>query len=121
MHRISEKEIQALESLRDDINRLDNQSSNIEIVKIDYQFHSILYNASKNRQLACLLDKMLSNYLRFWLSFKTIIKMDTFFSQAFDIMKAIENKDEIRLRAASVQHIRISLDEIMGVPSLVSS
>ena len=85
-------------------------------VKLDAKFHSILYKASKNAQLALLLDRMLHHYLRFWLSFTRNIDRNSFFNQAFAMVKAIENKDEVRMRAASVEHIRVSLDEIMGMP-----
>ena len=116
MHRITSEEMAALRDLADEIKRLDGHASNKDIVKLDARFHSILYRASKNAQLALLLDRMLHHYLRFWLSFTRNIDRKSFFNQAFDIMKAIEAKDEVRLRAASVEHIRISLDEIMGMP-----
>jgi len=116
MHRITPEELNTLNNLADEIYKLDNKASNKEIVKLDVKFHSILYKASKNSQLALLLERMLCHYLRFWLSFTHNINKNSFFNQAFDIIKAIEAKDEIRLRAASVEHIRISLDEIMGMP-----
>ena len=58
---------------------------------------------------------MLCHYLRFWLSFTRNIDKDSFFNQAVDIIKAIEAKDEVRLHAACVEHIRVSLDKIMGM------
>ncbi len=116
MHRITSEEMTALRDLADEIKRLDDYASNKDIVKLDARFHSILYSASKNAQLALMLDRMLHHYLRFWLSFTRNIDRKSFFNQAFDIMKAIEAKDEVRLRAASVEHIRVSLDEIMGMP-----
>ncbi len=116
MHRITSEEMAALRDLADEIKRLDDHASNKDIVKLDARFHSILYRASQNTQLALLLDRMLHHYLRFWLSFTRNIDRKSFFDQAFDIMKAIEAKDEVRLRAASVEHIRVSLDEIMGMP-----
>lgn len=116
MHRITSEEMAALRDLADEIKRLDDHASNKDIVKLDARFHSILYRASQNTQLALLLDRMLHHYLRFWLSFTRNIDRKSFFNQAFDILKAIEAKDEVRLRAASVEHIRVSLDEIMGMP-----
>jgi len=115
MHRITPQEIDALESLKNEINNLDDKSSNKEIVKLDVKFHSIIFKASKNVQLSILLERMLCHYLRFWLSFTGNINRSSFFSQAFEIIKAIKDKDEMRLRAASVEHIKVSLDEIMGM------
>jgi len=116
MHRITSDEMDELKRLKKEIDKLDDRASNKEIVKLDVKFHSILFKASKNSQLATLLDRMLCHYLRFWLSFTRNIDKNSFFNQAFDIIKAIEDKDEVRLRAASVEHIRVSLDEIMGIP-----
>jgi DNA-binding GntR family transcriptional regulator len=115
MHRITPEELVALKSLGDEINNVDEQTTNREIVKLDVKFHSILYKASKNSQLAIMLDRMLCHYLRFWLSINRTIDKNSFFNQAFEIIKAIEDKDEVRLHAASVEHIRISLDKIMGM------
>ena len=115
MHRITSDEMNELKLIKEEINGLDDNASNKEIVKLDVKFHTILFKASKNSQLACLLERMLCHYLRFWLSFTRNIDKNSFFNQAFDIIKAIEDKDEVRLHAASVEHIRVSLDEIMGM------
>ena len=114
MHRITPEELGELNRLKEEINKLDDSASNKEIVKLDVKFHSILYRATKNNQLACQLDRMLCHYLRFWLSSTRNIDRISFFHQAFEIIKAIEDKDEIGLHAASVKHIKVSLDEIMG-------
>lgn len=116
MHRITPDELDTLRHLKSEINNLDDKSSNKEIVKLDVKFHSILFKASRNSHLATLLERMLCHYLRFWLSFTGNIDRTSFFSQAFNIIKAIEDKDEMRLRAASIEHIKVSLDQIMGIP-----
>jgi len=116
MHRITPEELDSLRHLKSEINNLDDKSSNKEIVKLDVKFHSILFKASRNSHLATLLERMLCHYLRFWLSFTGNIDRTSFFSQAFNIIKAIEDKDEMRLRAASIEHIKVSLDQIMGIP-----
>jgi DNA-binding GntR family transcriptional regulator len=89
-------------------------SSNKEVVKLDIIFHSILFEASKNSQLSSLLDRILCHYLRFLLSFTRNINRNSFFHQAFEIMKAIEDKDEDRLHAAGVEHNKVSLDKNIG-------
>ena len=116
MHRITSEELDSLRHLKSEINNLDDKSSNKKIVKLDVKFHSILFKASRNSHLATLLERMLCHYLRFWLSFTGNIDRTSFFSQAFNIIKAIEDKDEMRLRAASIEHIKVSLDQIMGIP-----
>ena len=115
MHRITAEELSALCNLRNEIKNLDDQISNKEIVKLDVKFHSILYKASKNLQLATLLDRMLSHYLRFWLSITYNIDRKLFFKETLEIIKSIEEKDELRVRAATLEHVRISLDAILGI------
>ena len=115
MHRITPEDLEALRHLKSEINNLDDNSSNKEIVKLDVKFHSIIFKATRNSHLATLLERMLCHYLRFWLSFTGKIDRSSFFSQAYEIIGAIEDKDEMRLRAASVEHIKVSLDEIMGM------
>ncbi len=115
MHRMTPDEMQKLNHLKEEIESLDRGASNKQIVKLDVKFHSILFKASKNQQLATLLERMLCHYLRFWLSFTQNIDKNLFFNQALNIIKAIEDKDEVRLHADSVEHIRVSLDEIMGM------
>lgn len=115
MHRITPEELDTLKRLKSEINNLDDKSSNKEIVKLDVKFHTIIFKATRNSQLATLLERMLCHYLRFWLSFSGNIDRSSFFSQAYEIIAAIEDKDELRLRTASAEHIRVSLDEIMGM------
>ena len=115
MHRITSAEMDELNRFKEEIDKLGESASNKEIVKLDVKFHSILFKAAKNSQLATLLDRMLCHYLRFWLSFTRNIDKNAFFNQAIEIIQAIEDKDETRLRHATLEHIRVSLDEIMGM------
>jgi DNA-binding GntR family transcriptional regulator len=115
MQRITPGEIGQLQALADGIQNLSASVSNKEIVKLDVRFHAILFSATRNSQLASLLDRMLCHYLRFWLSFPQSINKASFFDQALEMIHAIEAKDEARLRAASVEHVQVSWDEIMGL------
>jgi len=53
--------------------------------------------------------------LRFWLSGPREIEPERFFTEALEIYEAIETKDEIRLKAASIAQVKVSLDKIMGL------
>ena len=115
MNRISPEGLAELERFRKDVLQLKDEVSNREIVEMDVRFHRLLYHETKNQQLKTTLNKMLSHYLRFWLSSPNTIKRDTFFKDAMEIIESIETKDEVTLRAASIAHIKASLDEIMGL------
>lgn len=115
MQRITAEEIAQLRELAAEIQNLSEPASNRDIVRLDVRFHSILFKAARNTQLATLLDRMLCHYLRFWLSFPKQIKKASFFGQALKMIEAIEAKDATRLRDASVEHIEASIGEIMGL------
>jgi DNA-binding GntR family transcriptional regulator len=115
MQRISPEEIKQLRELAAEIQNLNEATPNKEMVKLDVRFHSILFRATRNNQLATMLDRMLCHYLRFWLSFPQSINKGSFFDQALEMISAIEAKDEVRLHAASAEHIEVSLNEIMGI------
>jgi DNA-binding GntR family transcriptional regulator len=114
MQRITPGEVRQLQEWAAEVQNLNEPASNKEIVKLDVKFHSILFSATRNSQVATLLERMLCHYLRFWLSFPQTINKASFFDQALEMIHAIETKDEARLKAASVEHVEVSLDEIMG-------
>jgi GntR family transcriptional regulator, rspAB operon transcriptional repressor len=115
LQRITPEEVRQLQEWAAEVQNLSASASNKEMVKLDVRFHSILFNATRNSQLATLLDRMLCHYLRFWLSFPQSINKAAFFDQALEMIHAIEAKDEARLKVASVEHVAVSLDEIMGL------
>jgi GntR family transcriptional regulator, rspAB operon transcriptional repressor len=115
MERITPEEVRQLQKLAVEVQNLDESASNREMVELDVRFHAILFAATRNRQLATLLNRMLCHYLRFWLSFPHTINKASFFHQALEMIQAIEAKDEARLKAASEEHVETSLDEIMGL------
>jgi len=115
MQRMDDQGFAMLKALRDEILTLPDGASNREIVELDVKFHQLLYKETKNKQLTTMLNRMLSHYLRFWLSSPNPIKRDTFFKDEIEIIQAMETKDEARLKAATTAHIKASLDEIMGL------
>jgi DNA-binding GntR family transcriptional regulator len=115
MHRITQSGLQDLKSLANTIRKLSPHASKREMVQLDFAFHRIIYREAHNQQLAQLLERLLSHYLRFWLSGPKEIKKEILFNDTLSMIKAIENKDEISLRASVAAHIKVSLDKIMGI------
>ena len=118
MHRITEGGLQELKSLGNEIRKLSRRASKREMVQLDFKFHRIIYHQTRNQQLAQLLERLLSQYLRFWLEGPQEINKETLFNDTLVIIKAIENKDEISLRAATATHIKVSLDKIMAISQI---
>jgi DNA-binding GntR family transcriptional regulator len=114
MYRITPEELAALGELEKEILQLDDEASNRQMVELDLRFHRRLFQGTKNSQLAQLLERLLSHYLRFWLSIPREIEAQSFFAETLEIIRAIEKKDEARLRAASTAPINKSVDEIMS-------
>ena len=115
LNRISPEGMANLAKFRDEIHALKTGATKKEIVQLDFKFHQLLYRETRNRQLAKLLERLLAHYLRFWLSGPQEIDPETFFTEALEIYEAIETKDEIRLKAATIAHVKVSLDKIMGL------
>ena len=115
MNRMTPEGLAALRDLRNEIKALRRNVTRKEIVRLDFRFHQMIYRQTRNHQLARLLERLLSHYLRFWLSSPGNIDPDVFFREALAIVDAIETKDEKRLRATSAAHIKESLDTIMGL------
>jgi GntR family transcriptional regulator, rspAB operon transcriptional repressor len=69
MQRITPGEVRQLQEWAAEVQNFSESASNKDMVKLDVRFHSNLFGATRNTQLATLLGRMLSHYLRFWLSF----------------------------------------------------
>ena len=115
MNRITPAGLAGLKALRNDIKALRPGVPKKKVVQLDFKFHQLIYRQTQNNQLIQLLERLLSHYLRFWLSSPLEINPQSFFSEAVEIIQAIETKDEVRLKAASAAHIKVSLDVIMGL------
>jgi DNA-binding GntR family transcriptional regulator len=85
------------------------------MVRLDFDFHRIIYRETQNHQLAQMLERLLSHYLRFWLSGPQEIKKESLFNDTLEMIKALENKDELSLRASTAAHIKASLEKIMSI------
>ena len=114
MNRITAEELAVLGELRKEILEIKDAPSNRQLVELDVKFHRTLFQATKNSQLAQLLEQLLIHYLRFWLSIPREIEPQSFFAETLEIIQSVEAKDDVRLREASTEHIKKSVDEIMG-------
>lgn len=114
MQRISPEELERLHELKAGMAEFDENSPNRDIVDFDSKFHNTVFRASRNAQLATMLERILSHYLRFWLSIPRVIDTDSFFAEARELIDAIASKDEDVVRECTISHIRNSVAEIMG-------
>lgn len=115
MHRITAAGLDELKALGNEIQKLSPRATKKEMVRLDFNFHKIIYRETQNQHLAQLLERLLGHYLRFWLSGRQQIKKENLFNDTLEMIKAIEKKDEVSLRASTATHIKNSLDKIMSV------
>lgn len=115
MNRITPAGLAELKDLGKAIENLAPTATKREIFTLDYRFHSLLYREARNNQLAQLLEHILGHYIRFWLADPNELNQALFFSEANEIIRAIEAKDELTLRASTATHIKVSLNRIMHV------
>jgi len=114
MQRITPPELKHLKGLEDQILNFKSSCSNEEIVDFDFKVHHDIFKIAKNTHLAKLLERLLCHYLRFWLSIPRQINLDSFFSEALQLINAIEKKEEALVKEYTTEHIRRSVAEIMG-------
>ena len=113
MYRITEPELAALRVLEKELRETDKEPIDKKVLEVDMRFHRTLFGATKNVHLAQYLDRLLCHYVRYWLSIPREVKPMPPSADSLAIIKAFENKDEATLRAASIAHIRWSMDEIL--------
>jgi len=114
MERITPIEWEELNRIRQEISQFSEKSSNQSIIDFDFTIHHTIFKIAKNIQLAKLLERLLSHYLRFWLSIPRQIDHRIFFKDAIELIEAIRMKDEDLIREYTTNHIRNSVAQIMG-------
>jgi GntR family transcriptional regulator, rspAB operon transcriptional repressor len=115
MHRITPAGLGELRALGNKIKKLSPGANKKEMVRLDFNVHKIIYRETQNQHLAQMLERLVSHYLRFWLSGPQQIEKETLFKETLEIIKAIENKDEISLRTFTAAHIKVSLDKVLNL------
>jgi len=114
MERITPPEWEELDRIRTEISGFSENSSNQSIIDFDFFIHHTIFKIAKNIQLAKILERLLSHYLRFWLSIPRQIDHSVFFKEAIELIEAIRMKDEPLIRECTTNHIRNSVAQIMG-------
>lgn len=114
MERMTPKEWLELDLIKKKISEFSKQSSNQSIIDFDFFIHHTIFKIAKNVQLAKLLERLLSHYLRFWLSIPRQIDHMIFFQEALELIDAIGLKDEALIKECTLRHIRNSVAQIMG-------
>lgn len=114
MYRITEPELATLRDLKKEFKELDRAPIDKKLLEIDMRFHRTLFDATKNVHLALYLERLLCHYVRYWVSIPREIKAMPPVADSLAIIKAFEDKNEASLRAASIAHIRWSMDEILS-------
>ncbi|MCG8565906.1 MAG: GntR family transcriptional regulator [Desulfobacterales bacterium] len=114
MERITPGELEELTQLARKIDGFDAGASNKKIVDFDFTIHHYIFKAAKNENLARILERILSHYLRFWLSIPRQIDQKVFFVEARELIAAIQARDADAVRECTTRHIRNSVAEIMG-------
>ena len=114
MERVTPEEIVALVAIREKINTFTESSSNQNIVDFDFTIHHFIFRVAKNIHLAKVLERILSHYLRFWLSIPRQIDHKVFFTEPLELIEAICGKNELQIRECTARHIRNSVAQIMG-------
>lgn len=112
LRRMTPDILEKLKKLKNRIQHLAANTSNRKIVEMDLEFHRLLFAAARNQQAAGMLERLLSQYFRFWLSFPREIDKHVFFIQTLDMIRAVEEKDEKTMETACRRHIRESVEEI---------
>jgi len=113
--RITHDELQELSRLKEEINRLSEDVSMEEMLRMDHRFHNILYRATKNKEMSHVLENYHNHYFRFWLSFPRRLEKSYFFREIFASLQAIEEKDQNTLLDISRKHIKNSAADLLGV------
>lgn len=114
MNRMSPDGLKGLDTLQKKIENLPADADKREIFRLDIDFHRTIFRETKNRQLAQYLEWLLYQYIRFWLSGDRVLDPRALNVDTLRIIKAIKDRDEVALRAASYSHIVFSLDNILS-------
>ena len=112
MERISPGELNELIQLREEISELDDAATMKKMLELDFKFHRMIYRATKNNQVAQLLERILGHHLRFWLASPQEVPRRKFFDETLRIIQGIEARDEDKVKAAALAHIRATVDDL---------
>jgi len=110
--RITQEELVSLKTMLSNFAKKAQKAGNKETVELDFAIHKSIFVASRNTQMAQLLERLLNQYLRFWLSAPREIDKVFFVDSLTKLIAAIEKKDINWLIEVSRGHILDSVREI---------
>ena len=95
MQRITASELESLEKIKKQISLLTEKSANQRIVDLDFEIHHILFKATKNVNLEKMLERILSHYLRFWLSIPARLTIQFSFPKPWNSSTPFDRKTNL--------------------------
>jgi DNA-binding GntR family transcriptional regulator len=114
MERMTSQDRQTLEKLEKKISTFSDKSGNNAIVDFDFTIHHFIFKAAKNQHLSTILERILSHYLRFWLSIPRQIDHQVFFAEILELIHAIFDRNPKLIQTCTTRHIQESVAQIMG-------
>ncbi|MCB2228346.1 MAG: GntR family transcriptional regulator [Desulfarculaceae bacterium] len=111
--RMSRQQVERLIAMKKTFKECKPGTAKQKMVEIDSQVHQEIFKAANNHQLAVLLERLLTHYLRFWLSIHREIEPQSFFCEMEEIIDAIDARDEQSVARLTKRHILISVREII--------
>jgi len=114
MNRISDEELVHLEKVEAEHRNFSSDTTIRKIAEADFNFHRLIYKATYNKQLEQQLTRLLAQNNRFWLSIPRVVKPEEYHHDTIDIIESIKDKDEKRLREATLTHIKWAADLIVN-------
>jgi DNA-binding GntR family transcriptional regulator len=111
--RISDEDIEKMEHLLVDFERVFRQGDNKALLAVDHKFHKLLYEASGNRFLARALDEMYTLIYRLsYFALDRMASVRTNVEEHRDILQALKTGDGRAAERLIQQHIAHFLDMV---------
>jgi len=114
MQRITNEEIDILNQIEHEMKIIKPDAGRKRIVELDFKLHTTLYKATRNNQLSELLERLLSQYIRFWLSLQKEVILSSLFEEPMKIIKAIKEKNPKDLSILTEKHIKKTMDDLLN-------
>jgi DNA-binding GntR family transcriptional regulator len=104
--RITAEQVERMEQVHRDFQRVLNQGDNVALLAVDKKFHELLYEASGNRFLARALDEMYTLIYRlFFFALDRMVSVRANVEEHRDILEAVKARDGRTAERLIQQHI----------------
>jgi DNA-binding GntR family transcriptional regulator len=115
--RITPEEIEGMEQLLHDFDRVLREGDNVALLAVDQKFHRRLYEASGNRFLARALDEMYTLIYRlFYFALDRMVSVRANIEEHRDILAALkagDGRSAERLIQLHIAHFQTMVDELL--------